>query len=352
MSPTPEAQKPQTLKDQAVSLFSLPGRYLWLGLALTIIASVLLSLRGNSNLWNSLAPAFLALFAFSYWSFYWHLHVSGVSDPSAMALAALPLVFGFVFIKRESVARLLSRVGKFRVGSLEVELDKAVAQVERQRLSPIVPDPTLFVPKGPISRLHEEAQRAVDDLMSQPPAKRILYVWLDLGAQPESYFDAAVLYIYLMVLRDAVEQVRGVLSGILMYKSHPKRIEMLGIVETCDYIKAFELEFPAIRKLVMPDQLRDEANAMLLEEAVGGLEKNTSLVLFRPKLDRYIRNVELVDKEDFGKISSMIPYLLSNKIEYLAVMRDQAIVSVIPIESVTNAVAKAVAATTGDYTSS
>jgi hypothetical protein len=168
----------------------------------------------------------------------------------------------------------------------------------------------------------------------------------------EGYFDAVALYFYLLVLREAAQQVMGNLSGVLIYKSRAAGTQVVGLVRTEDYITVLERQFPRVRTSVSLAQIQREVagqesapplSEQTFDSIISSIQSNTSLSAFLPGLVPYLRQVKLVDESEFESLPRLIPELLLNRVEYIAVSKGEAIIAVVPLTTVTTEVARAVA---------
>jgi hypothetical protein len=324
--------------------------YLWLGITLTGSAAALLSVRSRYPRLNRLAALCVSLLGFGYWSFYWHWRCLGVPEGSALVLSALPTCIAALFVSREKLAAIASKIGRVKVGDLEVEFSRAAENLERNLTPTFNANDSVFAPKLSLQLLPSVVRQVVDHLATVPPSRRTAYVRID-GLQKEFHnFDAAALYLYLISLREALVPIDGSVGGILFYAGDDNPQLSLGVVDADDYVAVFERQFTAarlkvalqdIRAAVDPRIQRTDAPTFIesLGLQIGAGTSAASLDAFLPVLMTYVRRVSVVAEGQLPETIAQLPRLFAEGIAYLLITRQGHVVSVVPLADVAISVA-------------
>ncbi len=213
-------------------------------------------------------------------------------------------------------------------------------------------DEDVFSRKRSLAQLHSEVRKTIQMFSFQPVSKRVLYLHVDFHRETEGYYDAAVLYYYLLVLREAVAKVDGNLAGVLI-SGTPGRFEYFwGVIHTADYIMEFERRFPEVRQAIDLGKIQKAVNRLEDGNEEGDYETlfervhinaNTSLTDFFPHILHHAGRIGVVAEGDVEKLPRRLPELMSEQIEYLVVQRHLRPIAVVPLARVAASVAKAVA---------
>lgn len=324
------------------------------GIVISLLGLILFAFRKIKKIYTGVLLLSLLLFVFAFWSFYLHFRDLTKSEFATFILASSPFIIATLFWERKTISSLFQQVGKFKWKDFEIEFDRAGSRLRGEILPTLTVDEMVFSRKQSIGALQREVSNAIRKLSWLPINKRVLYLQVDFGGQREGGdFDAAMLYFYIIVLREAAAKIQAKVNGILFFATQDNSRNFLGVVLASDYIEAFERRYPQIRSSIdlqvignlVSENTSEHSRQNYIEvflNAANNLGGMTFLVDFLPHLAGYVHRIEFIEQADLSDLSKTLSKLYDNNAEYLVVLDKNNIYSVVPVSSVSYEIAKSV----------
>lgn len=291
--------------------------------------------------------------AFAFWAFYLFLKTLQASEPAALFLAAVPFIVCLVVLYREPLGRALSRIGRIKIHDLEIEFQRVSQRIQGELAPTIAFDEAVLSPKQDIAALDRIVSSAIEKMAALPHDKRRLFLLVDFrGQHGVEYYDSAVLYLYVLALREAMSEISAKLVGVLFRRDLEATQGINAIVQTNDYIVTFERTFGgALRNPLLPllrERLISElpfmgqrSFAMIFDQWRPTLENEpTDIRAFLPKLAKVCRPIEFFQRSDWTRLNKKLPRILARGIDYIVVREGRAIASVVSVDYVAREIAR------------
>ncbi len=328
--------------------------YLFEGIAISLFSCVFLILGRIKKIRNFSLISSLILCTFAFWCYYLHLKNFNLSDIVVLFLSSTPFIVIGMYLGRNSIKTFFQKIGKFKWNDFEVEFDRAGSRLKNEVFPVLTVDEIVFSRKQSIHALQREVSDAIRKLSWLPINKRTLFLSVDFGKQYEGDgIDAASLYFYIIVLREAASKTLAKFNGILFYATEGNSRNFLGVVLASEYIEVFERTYPQIRdrinlhtvSVLVSDNGSETARTNyveIFENARDVTNGRISFTDFLSHLNPYIHRIEFIEQAEFRDLSKKMNQIYQNNVEFLVVLDQHKIISVVPVSIISDEIAKSV----------